>query len=144
MSSRLIRIQYGFLSQSLDPYNVSLPWKVGTRDGMFKMNYTPEGGMYDNLKFWANTNKGEYVMDPKFGLDVRRYLFDPAEVLIDNVIQNAREQLPIYFSELKPVNIEVLTSEEIPEISENTIIFKLSAVYKTDKTRRIALEESIG
>lgn len=144
MSSRLIRLQYGFVSQSFDPYNMTLPWQTSTRDGLFKMNYTPEGGMRDNLKFWANTNKGEYVMDPNFGLDVRRYLFDPIPVLKDNIIHNAREQLPIYFPELKPVIIEVLTHEEISEISENTVIFKLRAVYKTDKNRRVELEESIG
>lgn len=144
MASTLPRIAYGFLSQSADPINVKLPWQTSHKDGLFKMNYKPEDAAVDNLRFWAKTNKGEYVMDLKFGLDIRRHLFSPIPILKDNVIQNAREQLPIYFPEIEVVKIEVLTNEEISEISQNHVIFKFDGFLKVDKTRRIELEETIG
>lgn len=144
MSSRIPRLTYGFLSSSVDPINVKLPWQFSDKDGLFKMNYKPENAAIDNLRFWAKTNKGEYIMDSNFGLDIRRYLFDPIDLLKDNVLQNAKEQLPIYFPKIKPVNIEILTSEEIKEINENTVIFKFEGILTVDKTRRIRLEETIG
>lgn len=144
MSSRIPRLAYGFLSSSLDPINVKLPWEFSDRDGLFQMNYKPEKAAIDNLKFWANTNKGEYLMDSNFGLDIRRYLFDPITILRDNVLQNAKEQLPVYFPEIRAAKIDLLTSEENPDISENTVIFKLEGYLAVDKTRQIKLEETIG
>ena len=143
MSSRIIRLQYNFLSQSIEPFNIALPWNFSTRDGMFKMNYSQDSAVRDDLLFWANTNKGEYVMDPEFGLDVRRYLFNPTSIIKDNLVQNAREQLPRYFPQLTATSIQVLTQDEIPEISDNEIIFKLDAFFTADKDRRVSIEESI-
>lgn len=144
MSSRIPRLAYGFLSSSLDPINMKLPWQFSERDGLFKMNYKPEAAMKDNLKFWANTNRGEYLMDANFGLDVRRHVFDPIPLMKENILRNAKEQLPVYFPDFRPQKIEVLTKDEISEISENTIIFKLEGYLVIDKTRNINLEEKIG
>lgn len=144
MSTNIPRLDYGFLSQSLDPINVMRPWQNSTRDGLFKMNYKPEDAERDNLLFWAKTNKGEYVMDPNFGLDIRRYIFGPIPILKDNVIQNAREQLPIYFPNVTAIKVEILTTEDNPDINDNAVIFKFEGHIKTDKKRYIRLEETIG
>ena len=144
MSSKLPRIAYGFLSQSVDPINMKLPWQASVRDGLFKMNYKMEDAVIDELRFWAKTNKGEYIMDTNFGLDIRRYLFDPIPVLKDNVLQNANEQLPIYFPKIRIVKLEILTADEIPEISRNAVIFKFDGVFESEKTRDFHLEETIG
>ena len=144
MSSKIPRLAYGFLSASVDPINIKLPWQTSGKDGLFKMNYKPEDAIVDNLRFWSKCSKGEYLGDSNFGLDIRRYIFDPIDILKDNVIQNAKEQLPIYFPELSSTKIEILTTKEIPEISENTVVFKFEGVLTTNQTRNIILEEIIG
>lgn len=144
MASRIPRLTYGFLSSSADPINIKLPWQISTRTGMFKMNYSLKDAYLDSLKFWAHTNRGEYMMDLNFGLDARRSLFLPEEVLKDNVLNNAHAQLPIYFPRLKVSEMEVLTSEDISQIPENTVRFRLAGTFVIDKNIDIVLEENVG
>lgn len=142
--ARLPRLSYGFLSSSLDPINVKIPWQFSNQDGMFKMNYLPEKAMEDSLRVWAKTNKGEYIMDVNFGLDARRSLFLPSSLLKDTVLNNARQQLPIYFPKIKPTQIEILTSDDRQDISENSAIFIFDGVLVLDKNKRISVEQQIG
>lgn len=144
MASRLPRISYGFLSASAEPINIKLPWQISNQTGMWKMNFLPEDAMKDSLSFWAQTNKGEYVMDLEFGLDVRRSLFLPAEILINTIENNAREQLPKYFPKFKLNKMEILTNENHPDISEHSIIFKLDGYLAPDKNRRVVVSTEIG
>lgn len=142
--AKLPRLSYGFLSSSLDPINIKLPWQFSNQDGMFKMNYLPERAMEDNLRFWAKTNKGEYIMDSNFGLDARRSLFLPVDLLKDSVLNNARQQLPIYFPKVKVARMEILTSEDRQDISDNSVIFILAGTLVLDKNKQISIEQQIG
>lgn len=125
MRRTLPRFLYGFLSASAEPINMKMPWQPSDRDGLFKMNYSTADAERDNLLFWAYTNKGERVMDFEFGLDARRYLFDPTPSIRDNLINNAREQLKKYFSHLIVEELNVLTWEEDRTLDSNTVRFLL-------------------
>lgn len=144
MATNIPRLDYGFVSQSLDPINMKLPWQLSVRDGLFKMNYKIEDATIDELRFWAKTKKGEYIMDLKFGLDIPRYLFSPIPILKDNVQQNIREQMPLYFPDIKPYKVQILTTEDKPEINENTVLFRFEGTIVSDKTRQIKFEELVG
>lgn len=122
------RFLYGFLSQSTEAYGIAMPWKTSDEDGNFEMRYSFEESVKDNLIFWAKTNWGEIPYKFRFGLDARRYLFDPVEVAKERILQNARQQLRDYFPFLSINSLEVLTFDDRPDISENSILFVLSGV----------------
>jgi phage baseplate assembly protein W len=144
MRKTLPRFLYGFLSASSEPINMRLPWQPSDRDGMFKMNYSVLDAERDNLIFWAHTNKGERVMDCEFGLDAHRYLFSPTELMIDNLTNNAREQLRKYFSHLMIEEISIITSDDDRTLDKNTVKFRLRAIPKFDKNSVIEIEEVIS
>lgn len=129
------------MSASADPINVKLPWQISNQNGMWKMNYRPEDAMKDSLLFWAHTNKGEYVMDLEFGLDVRRSLFLPKDMIADIVSNNAREQLPKYFPKFKASVIEVLIDED--EVSPNSLIFRLEGTLVADKNSPVSISTEV-
>lgn len=143
MRQRLPRFLYGFLSASAAPVNMKMPWQPSDRDGLFKMNYSAASAERDNLLSWAYTNKGERVMDFEFGLDARRYLFDPTVVIKDRLINNAREQLKTYFSHLLIKELAVLTWEEDTSLGANSIRFILKASPRNDEDSVIELNEVV-
>lgn len=130
MKRNLPRFLYGFLSSSAEPINMKVPWAPSDRNGLFKMNYSTIDAERDNLICWALTNRGERVMDFSFGLDARRYLFDPAPIIRDNLINNARDQLKKYFPHLIVEQLQVLTWEEDKTLDANTARFILKVRLK--------------
>lgn len=119
-----------------------LPWQPSVNDGMFKMNVSQVDAERDNLIFWAQTNWGEIPYKFRFGLDARRYLFNPISQLKQNILSNARSQLVKYFKHLKITALGVLTNEDDNNIRENSIIFFLTA--ETKKGDKIEIKEIIG
>lgn len=137
------RLLYGFLSQSTEPINVSIPWRVSNRDGAFRMNYSLEAAVQDDLKVWAQTNWGERPMRFRFGLDARRYVFEPKTTAKQNILDNAREQLDRYFPFLQIERLDVISNEDDPNLSDYSIKFILEASFK-DSNKRIKISENVG
>jgi len=142
MAFRPARTIYGYQSASLAPLNIALPWSLGVNDGMFIMNRNQEDAERDNLLFWAQTNWGEIPYKFKFGLDARRYIFDQIPFLKQKIEDNAKSQLSRYFPYLKIIKLQVLTTDEDPNISPNEIRFYLLA--ETPKGKKIEIQKTIG
>lgn len=138
------RFLYGFLSQSSNPINISLPWTSDARDGSFKMNYREVDAILDNLSMWANTNWGDRPFRFFYGLDARRYLFEPIPVAKQIIESNARSQLAKFFPQVKIVQLKILSSEDDSNIPENSIRFYLDGEILTDKKRKIKLDLIVG
>lgn len=142
MKRALPRFLYGFLSSSTEPINIAIPFRPSDRDGLFKMNYSKLDAERDNLLLWAHTNKGERVMNFDFGLDARRYLFEPMSTLKDGLVNNTREQMKKYFPHLLLEEVNVLTSEEDTTLSPNSVRYILKARIKSTNDL-ITLNEEI-
>lgn len=123
------RLLTNFLSQSTDPINIKVPWQISDQDGMWMMNYSKEDAVRDNVLVWAKTNWGERPYRFRFGLDARR------------ILDNARDQLPKYFPFLTVQELNVLTTDDDPNIQENAVIFYLKAEF--DGNKRIIINETI-
>lgn len=138
------RFLYGYLSQSVDPINISLPWRTSDRDGQFKMNYSLEKSIEDNLRTWAKTNWGERPFRFRFGLDAKRYLFEPESIMKEKIKANAYDQLSLYFPFLNIDRVEVLSFEDDLKIPEYTAVFILEAHFNADENKKIKLQEDIS
>lgn len=142
MKKNLPRFLYGFLSGAVEPINMSLPWSPSDRDGLFKMNRSPEVAEEDNLRLWANTNKGERVYDCEFGLDARRHLFDPISLTKEALLANGRSQLKKYFSYLTIESFEILAQEQDESLDLNSVRVLLIARFANGQNK-INLDEVI-
>lgn len=132
---------YGFLSQSTKPLNLQIPWKNSTQDGNFAMNYTQVDAILTNLTAWAHTNWGERPMRFRFGLDARRYIFEPESLTKEGLISNAQDQLAKYFGYLEIKSIQVLTQEDDSNLLNNTVRFILDAEFQGTP---LGIDEVIG
>ena len=106
------------------------------------MNRSPEIAEIDNLKMWAHTNKGERVHDCEFGLDARRYLFDPISLTKEVLISNGRSQLKKYFPYLIVEDFQILSQEDDKSLDLNSIRILLIARFANGQNK-IKLDEVI-
>jgi len=64
--------------------------KTSDSNGIFSVNYTTLTQAKDNLKNLILTHKGERTMNPEFGCDIWKLLFEPLnDVLVETSIENA-------------------------------------------------------
>jgi hypothetical protein len=63
--------------------------KNSNKGGVFAVNYTTLNQAKDNIKNLILTRKGERLMQPEFGCDVWKVLFEPMDgQIIENLIEN--------------------------------------------------------
>jgi len=92
-------------------YAVALPLVLDSRDG-YAMLKSLRKVIKQNLKMLILTNPGERVMEPDFGVGLKRYLFENygtgVEGLIDTKI---REQVSIYLPAVKIIQVYFGTTD---------------------------------
>lgn len=87
--------------------SVKLPLVFDVNDGPYKLIKDFNQLAHQNLKSLILTNPGERVMDPDFGVGIRRMLFEPAgPSLYDTITTRINSQVEIYlpYIEIKNVN----------------------------------------
>ena len=116
---------------------IDLPMMAGT-GATFKLNYTTLDQAIANAKNLLLTNKGERIMQPEFGCDLRNTLFenittDLVETVEDRIRSNFNYWLPYIF--INTLNI-------VPYEDVNRIDIKLVLSLMNNKfdTRSIQLQ----
>jgi phage baseplate assembly protein W len=93
---------------------ISLPFNGG---GVFNKTYSTQDQVKSNLINLLLTYKGERILNPEFGADLPRLLFEPIN---NELIQKIQDQIinnvNIYVPEIILINIEVT-----PDIDHNTL-----------------------
>lgn len=98
---------------------VALPFNGG---GVFKSTFSTKDQIKSNLINLLLTYKGERILNPEFGADLPRLLFEPID---DNISQKIIDQITastnLYIPEITIINIEVT-----PDTDRNTIYIMVS------------------
>ncbi len=93
---------------------ISLPFNAG---GVFKSTYATKDQIKSNLINLLLTYKGERIMNPEFGADLPRLIFEPLD---DNIISRIEKQIidnvTVYIPEITLTNIQIT-----PDIDNNSI-----------------------
>ena len=106
---------------------VSLPFNA---PGVFNKTYSTKDQIKSNLINLLLTDKGERIMNPEFGADIRRSLFenitnDSVELLQFKII----DAISIFIPEIELGNVEV-----IPDFDYNTLNITVSYRLRISNT----------
>jgi phage baseplate assembly protein W len=100
---------------------VSLPFK-----GPFTSTFTTKDQIKSNLINLLLTNKGERVMNPTFGCDIKKQLFQNiTPALQQNIIDIIVDSVNVFIPEIQLLNIEVIPYTDYNQISI-TIDYKIT------------------
>jgi len=135
------------ISNSTDVNNalgINLPFNG--QNGLFTSTYTTQQQALSNLKNLLLTAKGERVLQPKFGTDLIRLLFEPNTDLIKQNVDDIIK-LPVnrWLPYINIVEIKTITAEEDPNLGYNisiTITFNVAYNLKEDELTAITLNVS--
>ncbi len=83
-------------------FGAALPLAVTATDGPFDLLTTLEGVAAQNLKMLVLTSPGERVMDAKFGVGIRNYLFwQYVPATLSDIDNRIRSQVKRYLPYIK-------------------------------------------
>lgn len=104
---------------------VSLPFNG---ESVFTPNYTTQEAVKNNLINWFLTNKGERPLNPDFGGNLRRFIFEQiSNDNLDLIEDDIQSQLKTYFPSVIVVSLNILAQED-----NNAIIVELK--YRVQNT----------
>jgi len=107
-------------------YSPKLPLQHSDEDGQ-KLTKTAREAIKQNLKMVILTAPGERVMDPAFGVGLRRYLFRPLiPSTFETIATSIRSQITKYmpFVNFRGINIE--TADQDQSLGNNGIRITVS------------------
>ena len=124
-------------------YSPTLPLRISPSNG-FENNQTILQVVQQNLKMLLLTSPGERVMDPNFGVGMRRFLFeqftDETRISIENdIVDTFRLFLP--FVEIKDLVIEM---EETDSIGKNKLTISVLFNIVRDPNTLESVSVTIG
>jgi phage baseplate assembly protein W len=107
---------------------VALPFNGG---GVFKSTFSTKDQIKSNLINLLLTYKGERILNPEFGADLPRILFEPIN---ENTSQRIQDQIisstQLYIPEITLTNIEIN-----PDTDKNTIYVAISYIINISGTQ---------
>lgn len=93
---------------------VSLPFNG---PGVFNSTYTTKDQIKSNLVNLLLTDVGERVMNPTFGCNLRRFLFEGiTENNIDNLKENLNNSIAVFVPEISVTDITVVSNNDFNTI----------------------------
>jgi len=110
-----------------------LPLAKDEIDGVYSLNKTIIETVKQNLKNVLLTVPGERVMDPKFGVGLKKYLFEPFNYNSYADIESAiYEQVEIYLPFISVLNVSFKESERVPEILNVYVEYEILPIGRSD------------
>ena len=114
-----------------------LPLLVSDAEGAYDLLQTIKEVAAQNIKMVVFTNPGERVMDPAFGVGIKRFLFRQNNEETYRVLKNRiRQQIGRYLPYVKISKLFINSPINNPEIPENfmglVIEYKIHPYNQTD------------
>ena len=117
-----------FNPQQISPIDLNPSAAVGINlpfsgNAVFRQNFQTAKAIKNNLINFFLTNPGEILLNPTFGAGLRDFLFEQAnEPTFENLNSFITSKLEIFFPEIKILNLDVLSPDDLP----NNIVVTLN------------------
>jgi phage baseplate assembly protein W len=113
---------------------VTLPLRKGN-NGYFEVSYTTKDQIKSNIKSLLLTQKGERLMQPTFGSDLKRYLFEPISSNLDSFIEDSiMEAINTWMPYVTVESIIYDTSNNLKDMNRIDLELKYSLKYSNSQT----------
>lgn len=94
---------------------VNLPFNAPS---CFTSNYTNKDALKNNLINWFLTNKGERLLQPNFGGNLRQFIFQQlAQGTLTDVEEEVSTQLSTYFPSVNVLRLEITQNQNTQDIN---------------------------
>jgi len=125
----------------MKPIGIDLPIRRG-RQGGFQQTFTTQNAIKSNLKNTLLTNFGERPLNPNFGNNLRRFVFEQdIEATKIKVESSIRDTISSHFPSLI---IEDLRFENIDDDNRITVSISFSIAQYPEQIERVNLDLKIG
>ena len=102
---------------------VKLPF---SSDSVFTSTYASRDAIKTNLIIFFLTAKGERYLNPTFGSEIKRFLFEQATASNIKLIEAAiRQEIKVFFPRIEPISIETTADPD-----RNTLQFSMNYTVK--------------
>lgn len=106
--------------------SAKLPLDYDSTDGAYALNKTNLDTIRQNFKMLMLTNPGERVADPRFGIGIKRRLFEQqVSQAYDSIRVSILEQTRIYLPFIEILNIFFVSKEQNPNLDDYEINVKV-------------------
>ena len=117
--------------------SVQFPLTIDANNGFYGLNQTYSEMVAQNLKNLVLTNPGERMMDPRFGVGLRAYLFEPNTGV---TYRNIRERIMMQVERYMPfvrVNNVVFNSKDHPDVDHAYVSVNINYTILPLQTTRV-------
>ena len=113
---------------------LDLPIRKGDdKQGYFASTYTTIEAVKNNIRNLLNTHQGERLMQPTFGIDLRKYLFEQVgEESVLPIQDSILDVLSFWLPFVEVRNIEIATNNDDLSIGVNSMILNIVFNIKQD------------
>lgn len=114
-----------------DPLDLQPRKAVGVKlpfssDSVFNSTFTSREAIKTNLINFFLTAKGERYLNPTFGSEIKRFLFENATTQNIKIIDAAiRQEIKVFFPRVEPISIETTADPD-----RNTLQFSMNYTVK--------------
>lgn len=106
----------------MNGYSPKLPLTLDAVDGPYTSNKTSLESVQQNLKMLILTNPGERIMNPDFGVGIRKLLFEQdTQLLQQTIIDKINIQISKYMNFIDLLDIQITGSGQ----DNNTIYIQI-------------------
>ena len=125
-------------AQQISPINFQPSVGVGVSlplngKAVFKPTFTTREATKNNIINWFLTNSGERPLNPNFGGNLRKFIFEQIyEENLEFLQQDLQSQISTFFPNIIVDNLEVLSYPDINEI-EVKILYSIQGTNSTDE-----------
>lgn len=107
--------------------SVKLPLVTSEVFGPYELNTTYDDLAKQNLKMLILTNPGERIMNPSFGVGIRKFLFEfNGQPTYDKITSAIQQQVSIYLPYIQIENIHYVVPEGNPDLYPNDLIVQIT------------------
>lgn len=107
-----------------------LPLTYDEQQG-YRLNTGYEELIVQNLKMLLLTIPGERIMDPEFGVGLKKYLFEPNTTAVHGEIAaKIQQQAQRYIPSVDILSVDFFTSENTYDIPDNYLHIRISFFIK--------------